>query len=280
MSITQPSVIAGLGADDIAGAAIDQGTLVAIAIIAYVTADVLHEAVGHGGACLLAGCQPVALSTVHFDCSCESRLVAAGGTLANLFVGVMGLPALRHSRSFSPRTRYFLWLLMTVNLLQEAGYFLFSGAGNIGDWAAFFAGFSPEWVWRSGLIALGTLLYMLFVCLSLRELTPFLRTTSPVRERPALELTVVPYLAGGFLSFVAGLFNPVGMILVAISAAAASFGGTSGLAWMAQLLKNPRFPTRGELAPFSITRSWAWIGVAVVLALFFITVLGPGLTFR
>src|SRR5271167_4321145 len=156
MSTTQPSDIAGFKASEHPDNSIDRPTLVAIAIVSYVLADILHEAVGHGGACLLAGCQPVVLSTVHFECSCDNRLVSAGGTLINLLVGLLGFPAIRLSRSVSSTTSYFLWLLVTVNLLQGAGYFLFSGAGNIGDWAAFFSGFSPAWLWRVGLLLLGS----------------------------------------------------------------------------------------------------------------------------
>jgi hypothetical protein len=42
---------------------IDRLTLIAIAAVAYVLANIAHEGVGHGGSCLLLGGQPVALST-------------------------------------------------------------------------------------------------------------------------------------------------------------------------------------------------------------------------
>jgi hypothetical protein len=92
-------------------------------------------------------------------------------------------------------------------------------------------------------------------------------------------LTVVPYVAGGLLSCVAGLFNPVGMVLVAVSAAAATFGGTSGLAWMAQLMKAIPFPSAPPTPPEVIPRSWRWIAVALVFAVVFISVLGPGVRY-
>jgi hypothetical protein len=68
------------------------------------------------------------------------------------------------------------------------------------------------------------------------------------------------------------------MVLVAISAAAGSFGGTSGLAWMPQLLHGKRWDTP---VPRSIViqRSWVWIGAAVVTTAVFIVVLSPGLRF-
>jgi hypothetical protein len=37
--------------------------------------------------CLATGGQPLALSTVHFECSADTRLVEAGGTLVNLAFG-------------------------------------------------------------------------------------------------------------------------------------------------------------------------------------------------
>jgi hypothetical protein len=258
---------------------IDWPTLIAIAVIAYVVSNVLHEAVGHGGTCLLEGCKVIVISSVHAECSCDSRLVAAGGTLVNLLVGVLGFPVLRLTSSWPWSSRYFVWLLMTVNLLQGAGYFLFSGAGNIGDWADFIAGFTPAWAYRVGLFVLGTVLYLLFIGLAFNELARLLGPASAERQRRAVGLTVVPYVAGGVLSCVAGLFNPVGMMLVAISAAAATFGGTSGLAWMAQLMRCISFPGAPPMPKEAIPRKWAWITVGFVLAVVFIGVLGQGVRF-
>jgi hypothetical protein len=63
----------------------------------------------------------------------------------------------------------------------------------------------------------------------------------------ARQLTLVPYLTAGVLSCAAGALNPVGPLLILISAGAASFGGNSGLAWMWTLLYGPRFPSTAVL---------------------------------
>ncbi len=250
-------------------------TIIAIAIVATVVADLTHEALGHGGTCLLSGGHPLALSTVHFDCDRDTRWIAAGGTIANFIAGMAFLAASRMVRR-AARLRYFLWLAMTINLLEGGGYFLFSGFGNIGDWAVVIQGLQPAWAWRLGLIAVGAVSYWLVVWFSLHELRPFLGKEGEMRLRRARRLTQIPYFTDGILSCLAGLLNPVGMILVAISAAAASFGGASGLAWMGILLRGPRVrSTEFQMPP--ITRSWGWIIVAGVLAILFIAVLGPGL---
>ena len=250
-------------------------TIAAIAIAATVIADFIHEGIGHGGMCAATGGQPLVLSTVHFECSVDTRLVAAGGTLANLIFGALFWVAARAVKR-TASWRYFFWLLMTFNLFEAGGYFLFSGIGNFGDWAAVVAGWQPAWAWRVGLIALGTVTYFfLFVPLCLRELRPFLGRDAGIRVERARRLTLTPYLTAGILSCVAGALNPVGPLLILVSAAAASFGGNSALAWMWTLLRGPRFPS-SEVQISEIERSWGWMVAAVILATVFIAGLGPG----
>jgi hypothetical protein len=255
----------------------DRATIIAISIVAFALANTLHEGAGHGGACLATGGHAKVLSSVHFECDRGGRLIAAGGTLVNFMLGFLCWIALRVANAARGHWRYFLWVLMTVNLLQGAGYFLFSGLGNFGDWAEVIRGLEPAWLWRVGLVALGVVSYVLLMWLALRELRPFLGE-GDWRRGGAKDLTLVPYLTGGVLYTVAGMFNPVGMILVAVSAAAASFGGTSGMAWMTQYLGGKLAPKIGG-EPVELKRSLGWIVVAVILAAVFVGVLGPGVRF-
>ena len=263
---------------------VDRPTLAAIAVAAFALANVVHEGVGHGAACLLVGGRALALSAIHFDGDlaglddAAGKWVAAGGTLANLALGLAAGAAVRALRAAPGTTRFFLWLTMTLNLLQAAGYWLFSGIGRVGDWAEVIDGWTPHWAFRLGLAALGGAAYWVVVQRSLRELTPLLGP-EPGQWRRAVPLTVVPYLVGGALYVAAGLLNPVGPRLVLVSAAAASFGGASGLAWMAQLLRDERrFPPSPDPAP-GVPRSAAWLAAGVAIALVFVGVLGPGIRF-
>jgi hypothetical protein len=138
-------------------------TIVAITIAATVIADFIHEGFGHGGMCVATGGRPLLLSTVHFECSADTRLVAAGGTLANLIFGALlwfAERAVKRPASW----RYFFWLLMTLNLFDAGGYFLFSGIGNIGDWAAVVVGNQfgrGAWAWlRWGWLPISSFLYL------------------------------------------------------------------------------------------------------------------------
>jgi len=196
----------------------DSLTIAGIAIIAYVLATVLHEGAGHGGACLLAGGKPLVISTVHMECSVDSRLVLAGGTLMNVIAGAVFFALGRITSSASPRLKYFLWISMTLNLFIAAGYFAFSGIGGFGDWALFIRGLGPQWVWRVGLTIFGAAAYMLVAHFSLLELRPLIGSDKKQRFVRAARLTKTPYFAGGILACIAGSLNPQGLILVVLSA--------------------------------------------------------------
>ena len=271
-------------------AALHLPTVIAIALVAYALTNIAHEGVGHGGMCLAMGGEPKVLNAVYFDCGrgsvtdAGSRWISAAGTLTNLAFAA-GTALLLRARLVGAATgRYFLWLFLTLNLLQAFGYWMFSGIGGIGDWNAVVAD-SPNYaLWRIALAVAGTAAYMFVaVPIALRGLVPFLGAgnpnSGPGRLAPAVKLTVVPYIAGGVLYVAAGLLNPESPMLVLISAAAASFGGASALAWMAQLLRNrERYPP-GAAPAESIARSWPWLFAGAIVALFFIAVLGPGIRF-
>lgn len=261
-------------------ASIDIVTVVAIATLAYTIANMVHEALGHGGAALLLGARPTMLNAIFFNYDestvsrTAQRLIQAGGSVANVLVGLPILAVLPRVRS--PRWRYFLWLFAAVNLLTAFGYLLFSGIGGIGDWSRVFAGLAPDALIRAVLVVTGGLLYFVVAPrLLMPPFDPFLGRTPGVRERRARLLSLVPYLAGGVAFVAAGSLNPFGLELVLVSAAAAAFGGTSLLAWYPPIPRPPA-PATTE-PPLGIGRSRAWLIAAAVVLLFFVFVLGPGI---
>src|SRR5262249_24142200 len=151
-----------------------------------------------------------------------------------------------------------------------------SGIGRIGDWSRVIDGFAPAWLYRGGLIVTGYLLYFVVAPrLLMPPLDPFLGRTAGVREQRARALSLVPYFAGAVALILAGILNPLGWKLVLISAAAASLGGTSLLAWYPAIPRAPQRDTREP--PLGIARSKSWLLAATITLLFFVFVLGPGI---
>lgn len=256
-------------------------TVTAIALVAYAASNVAHEAIGHGGACVVLGGKPHVLSSVHFDCGEEAisalarRGVAAAGTIVNFIAGAIGLVALTATSPVrKPHMAYFLWLFTTLNFLMGAGYFLFSGVGNIGDWTDVASGTASPFIWRPAMAVLGGALYFLLARRSGQRLGALVGSDDASMRRSRL-LSVPAYVAGGLLFCLSGLFNPVGPVLIAISAAAASFGGASGLLWLTQF-------TRGSTRsaePADLKRSYAWIVAGCIASGVFVGILGPGIHF-
>ena len=256
-------------------------TVTAIALVAYAASNVSHEALGHGAACVALGGKPNVLSSVHFDCSEEAisalarRGVAAGGTIVNFIAGAIGLVALKATNPVhKPHISYFLWLFTSLNLLMGAGYFLFSGVGNIGDWADVASGTVSPFIWRPAMTVLGGAAYFLLARQSGQWLGALVGGDDLSMRRSRL-LTVPAYVAGGLLFCLSGLFNPVGPVLIAISAAAASFGGASGLLWLIQFTRG----SKRSAEPAELGRSYAWIVAGCIASVIFIGILGPGIHF-
>lgn len=258
----------------------DELTIGAVAVLAYVLATMLHEGVGHGGACVLTGGKLIYVSTVAAECSADNRIVIAGGTLMNAVTAVVCFLLARVASPKATRLRFFLWLSMAVNLFTAAGYFLFSGIGGFGDWAMFINGFQPQWTWRAGMTIFGAVAYMLAGWLILLEMRPLIGSDKDQRLPRAQRLARISYFTGGILACVAGALNPEGFVLVALSAAAFTFGGTSGLLWTLNWLRGNRIPPGSFPEPMPIRRSWAWIGAASVVALVFVVFLGPSVRFH
>jgi len=258
-------------------AELDQLTIAAVATIAYILGNVIHEGLGHGGACLITGGRPLLITAVNMECSADNRFVIAGGSLMNAIAAAFFFFLLRITPRTSPHWKYFIWLSMTLNLLSPAGYLAFSGIGGFGDWAMFIHGFRAQWAWRVAMAVAGAALYMLFTRWSLRELRPLIGTDPQERVVHAVRLTKIPYFTGGIVECIAGAFNPQGWMLIALSAAASTFGGSSALLWSPNWLRGKSIPLGPEAEAAPMRRNWAWIVAGGAISVAFICVLGPGI---
>ncbi len=262
-------------------ARVDVPTVLAISVLAYTLANIVHEGIGHGGTCLLVGARPTMLNAIFFEYDAaaatilQRKWISAGGSIANVLVGLPIVWTLGRGRLPST-SRYFLWLFAAVNLLTAFGYLLYSGIGGIGDWARVVEGLGSPWLLRGGMALVGGLLYFIVAPRLLGPpLDPFLGTDPVIRSARARRLCLLPYLAGSATMVVAGTLNPYGWQVVLISAVAAGLGGTSLLAWYFGIPRKPSVGTPAD--PLAIERSWAWIAAGAVVLTFFVVVLGPGI---
>jgi hypothetical protein len=251
-------------------------TICAISIVAGILTNILHEGVGHGLVALLTGAKSGVLTTVAWSSASDSRLVEAGGTLVNLAAALVFWVALRTAKQASISVRYFLLIGCAFNLFTGTGYFFFSGVTNFGDWAAVISGLHPHWLWRVLLVMVGASSYFAAVLVVGIGLVRYVGI--PRHEQGRLrKLTVVPYLSAILLASLAGLLNPLGIQLLWQSALPATAGGLSGLVWLQYYIPRQTEPKR---SPGQLAWSYVWIGVAAVMGVAYVVVLGRGVTLR
>ncbi len=253
----------------------DKLTVIAISACACILQDVLHEGLGHGVTAWLSGAHSLTMSTVALQSDIDTRWIAANGTLVNLFFAALFWLLLLKPQRYKPATFYFLVLAMAGNLFTGTGYFLFSGFANFGDWEVVIRGLQPHWMWRVGLILLGVASYygsMLLVGGKLKQFHG--RDENSARLRV---LCFIPYFADGLLALVAGVLNPAGLFYVVVSALPSTLGANAGLLSLPSIMHNWTVSPEERREP--IYRSTAWIAIGAIASLFFIVVLGRGISF-
>jgi hypothetical protein len=252
----------------------DALTVTGISLLAGMLADLLHEGLGHGALALITGAQSGVLTTVAWSSAFDSKLVAAGGTLANLAAGIVFWIALRSAKRASVQLRFFLLTSAAFNLFAGTGYFFFSGVTNFGDWAVVIVDLHPHWLWRTLLVVVGMAAYYISVLVVGIGLVRYVGVPR-AEPRRLRRLTFIPYFSAALLLAAGGLLNPIGIQLVWQSALPGAAGAHSGLLWLRYYIPRKTVP---EVRSEVIGRTYVWIIVAAIFSLVFIFVLGRGIT--
>ncbi len=244
----------------------DIATVAAIGALCYIVADVVHEAIGHGGACLATGGRIILLTSVFFRSDPGSRLVDAAGPGANLVAGLFLLGLSKRARPGA--TGFFLLLAAAFNLFWCAGYFLYSGASNQGDWALVIRDWPPPILWRTILFLLGLVLYTFSIRQTIRGLARL--GDQPGTRANTTRLFFIPYFAAGLTACAVALFDRFQTGEALVGAFREAFLANVVLSMM------PRWLSRtSNIAPL-ISRQPRWIVAAVIALVLFSLTMGRG----
>ncbi len=161
----------------------DSATMLsALGILAYAASMMTHEALGHGVYCIAAGGHNTMLTAWRETCEFPGAPaigIKAAGPGVQFGAGLLAWLVLRLLPPNPVRLRCFLWLCMVFNLLVSSGYVAFSGVTDFGDAAELTAGLHPHFLWRGGLILLGSAVYFLSMQAAAIELNRFAAPEQP-----------------------------------------------------------------------------------------------------
>ncbi|MGA8151579.1 MAG: hypothetical protein WB952_11560 [Terriglobales bacterium] len=258
----------------------DRITIAAIAVLAFVFADVGHEVVGHGLGFLIAGGRSGIFTTTRLIETQRlgdrgGRIFDLGGPLGNLVFAGLAWLGQRLFRRSAPGLRLLLWLLMAFSLFWGFGYLIFCGVFNRGDWLALIPGTSHLWLWRVAFFAGGIGLYRGSERLVASELRWIISPTGPNWSSRVGRSVFTSYVAGGLIACAGAALDPRGAFEMLNSGALSGFAAAIGL------LQVPRlFSLSGDehaTAQSAVYRSLGWIVAAAAVSIFYIGILGPGI---
>jgi hypothetical protein len=261
---------------------VDWLTVVAIAAIAISINVAFHEGV-HAITCFAVGGDLQEYSALYESCDSPSesqaKIVAGSAPTYNLIAGVFLWIMLRNSRKQASETRFFLWLLMMMNFFYGAGYFMFSGITNVGDWAVVINGWEPSWLWRVLMTIVGSLFFIFFVRLGLQEFGKIVGGDGDEQIHRGNRLCILSYFTSFVVVLIAGFFCPYGFLSLPVTAGIfAVTGALSPFLWMMRWFRTDDFEKLVN-EPLEIHRKWQWIVTAIVVVFIYVYILGKTLYF-
>lgn len=255
-------------------------TVIGLALLLMPLTTMWHEIGGHALACVVQGGRVAAIGAFYVDCEglagWPQAIVALAGATVDAALATVAWALWRRARG--DLARLALWYVWVDKAMTAAGYLAFSGVTGFGDLAPGATGGGglgpvPHPVpFRLAEVVLGGLIYAWIVRSAIRTLTTMLGgggATAQARRRIAHGY----YLTAGFAAVIVGLANPVGFVIVLMSAAASSFGGLAGLISVGFAVPGVGAPTA-----FRVAAHWSLVGAGAVALALFALVLGPTLT--
>jgi hypothetical protein len=258
----------------------DAPTLVSVAILAFILADVAHEGFGHGLGFYLAGGQSSMLTTTRLIewvklGDPQWRIFDLGGPAGNVFFAGLAWIGQRWVRGRAPRLQLFLWLVMTFSLFWAFGYLIFCGVLGRGDWIALVEGTKYVWPGRLVFVVMGIALYRASISLAAREMRWIVPAHGTNVKSRLTRLVRICYISGGLIACAGAVLDPRGPMEILNSGALSSLGAAVGLLYVTNSFL--RLPEKYSPADTFIPRDWPWIVAAAAGTIYYIAILGPGI---
>jgi hypothetical protein len=264
-----------------AAPAVDLATAAALGVTVFWGSALVHEGLGHGGACLATGGRVEGVSLANVGCvgSRAPAFEKLAGPLANVAVGGASAGWLLARPPRDPVAYSYLWLQSAVHLFQASGYLMVGPWVPVGDMGTggVLAGVSRPLPAQVALSAAGAGMTFGTVLLSNHLGAPIWGRGAELDRKSRRRMTVLPYTLGGGLITASSIANRAGPEFAA-SAGVANLAGTLFLAYMPLFFADEVFIPGPAVdgPPRSVRAEKAWLIAGGVVATAAIATFGPG----
>ena len=256
---------------DSGDAHIDRITIIALALVLLPLLTMWHEICGHAASCVALGGRVTTISAFYVLCDGLSglpvRCVAGAGIAVDTLLSLMAWQCWKRWKG-SDLVKLVLFYIWIVKGFVASGYLIFSGVTAFGDLGTSagngMAGIAQPLLWRAAFVCVGGFIYWQLYIAAVRALDTMLGrnvATRTARRR----IAHLFYLVAGIEAILVGLFNPVGIVITIMSAAASSFGGNAGFISVGYSARG-----NGRTCKFTILRNWWLLAAGLIASLIFV----------
>lgn len=255
-------------------------TIFFIGVIVWAISNTGHEIVGHGLTCVLLGYKPLGVSTSFFLYDevnvsfWDNKMILMGGTFFNLCLAAISYFLLKKQFLERIHTKYFFWVLMSLNLFYSGSYIAGWFIGPTLDSALLLKGFESQIMLKSIFTLLGLGLIFLGFRASSSTLGLIVDTKSENLGKNITSLTFYPYLAAIVIKMSAGLMNQSGDKMLILLG---SFGATGVFLVWINFVRFWKISNSSTEAVLSISKNTKWIVSGLVVMGLYVYYLGSGI---
>ena len=259
-------------------------TIIAISIISWIMVNMLHEIAGHAGLAYLSGLKIKAVNTTtaYLDVNWDNeiaingfgklRLFLLGGVLLNFISGLVGYLILRNNQTLKPQMCVFLWYFTSFSYIVILMNLVSAPLTGGGDFAGIINTLENKLLAKTFVLISGLIVMILGYI--------FIQRTFMVKIKRSklITLTFIPVAVIIIIQSLSLIKSPFAYLPPAKNHLLASvFAFFHFVIWGAIVNIIPAPGNKHDTETILPGKSTLWIISGVIVAIFYIFVLGPGI---
>jgi len=259
-------------------------TLIAISIISWIMVNMLHEIAGHAGLAYLSGLKIKAVNTTmaYLDVNWDNeiaengfrklRLFLLGGVLLNFLSGLVGYLVLIKNKSLKPHMRVFLWYFTSFSYIVILMNLVSAPLTGGGDLAGIINTLENKFLAKSFVLISGLIFMILGYIVIQRAFMV------KIKRSKLLTLTFIPVAVIIIIQSLSLLRSPFAYLPPAENHLLVSFFAFFHFViWAIVVSIIPVPGNKQDSETILPGKSVLWIIFGVIIAIFYIFILGPGI---
>jgi hypothetical protein len=255
-------------------------TLIAVSALSWILVNITHEIIGHAGFGMMSGLKLYAVNTttaylnINWDDYKSLRFLNLGGVLMNFITGLVALLVLKFRKPVNPQIGLFLWLFASFSFIIIVMNLISVTLIGGGDLPGFISTFNNPGTVKIIVLFIGLLIMITGYVSIQKSFLPELKGHRSI----LITITLIPVLTVIIVQTLSLLKSPFAWLPPSQNHLLASvFAYFHFLLWVLVVNIIPSSGKTNSIENVSAGKSISWIIIGIVVVLFYIFILGPGI---